>query len=850
MNKKAIFLSVLLIIIQVFNIKAQKNYFIDGYHGGVWGHYPKGYTTYISDILDTHPFWKINLEIEPETWDNARLTDPKGYGRLRQMATDQSLKGRIEFVNPAYGQSYLYNIQGESVIRQFELGIKKIRFHFPEAVFTTYSSEEPCFTSALPQILKSFGYSYASLKNPNTCWGGYTTAYGGELVRWTGPDGSSLQTVPRYASEKLLKGSTWQTIAWNNSKEYLEGATAQGISNPVGMCIQDAGWRNGPWLGEPRNFEYMTWRGYISGLGDQNAVPEWNFTQENVQVSLVWGAQILQKLARNTRTAENKLIMAEKLNAMQSVFLKKTTAKDQFDPAWQNLLLAQHHDSWIVPYNIVDKEKKRNWADLVQTWTGRAVRIADSILSVNGTWGKTGTSTGFRVFNTLAVERQEVVSVRVPEHFLHPVVYDASGKPLISQQVRDTIAVRYLLFKARVAPMGYSTYHIKEAANSTSGPSAGNLAVEANGKYHIRTDLYDITIDPAKGGTIGQLIARKLDNKEFVAKDNGFFNEMKGYFYSDSTWLSSADLPAKIAVVENGPLRTTLKIEGHIGIHPFTQLLSVTQDEARIGVHTKIDWKGNPGIGQDYNQKGQWKAEELKKAFYNDRFKLAAWFPLDLKQQKLYKNAAFDVLKSKLDNTYYNSWDSIKNTVIVNWVDVVQQDDQYGMALLTDHTTSYAHGEDGRLGLILQYSGMGLWGRNYSVKGPTEINYALLPHAGKWNNADLWTKSLKWNEPLQVNYTTAARCSESLFSLSEPGFEVSSLQRDGNKVLIRLFNASGVSGPVSLITGTAFTFRSAELVELDDKVTKPLAIKKDAKGIQRLMLEVPEFGIRTIRLYL
>lgn len=52
--------------------------------------------------------------------------------------------------------------------------------------FTTYSVEEPCFTSCLPQILKLFGFKYAVLKCPNTCWGGYTNAYGGELINWVG----------------------------------------------------------------------------------------------------------------------------------------------------------------------------------------------------------------------------------------------------------------------------------------------------------------------------------------------------------------------------------------------------------------------------------------------------------------------------------------------------------------------------------------------------------------------------------------------------------------------------------------------------------------------------------------
>ena len=53
--------------------------------------------------------------------------------------------------------------------------------------------------------------------------------------------------------------------------------------------------------------------------------------------------------------------------------------------------------------------------------------------------------------------------------------------------------------------------------------------------------------------------------------------------------------------------------------------------------------------------------------------------------------------------------------------------EDWGLALLTDHTTCYVHGEDHPLGLVLQYSGIGLWGRRYGIAGPTTVRYALLP---------------------------------------------------------------------------------------------------------------------------
>ena len=150
--------------------------------------------------------------------------------------------------------------------------MRKLRSHFPGIEFVTYAVEEPCFTSCLPQLLRSFGFRYASLKCPNTCWGGYMAPFGGETVDWTGPDGTSIRTVPRYASERLEEHSVWQTTAWGNGTEYLEDCRRQGIAHPVGMCYQDAGWKFGPWIGSGDSIRngsrYVTWRGYFEQVAD------------------------------------------------------------------------------------------------------------------------------------------------------------------------------------------------------------------------------------------------------------------------------------------------------------------------------------------------------------------------------------------------------------------------------------------------------------------------------------------------------------------------------------------------------------------------------------------------------
>ena len=474
---------------------AQPVYFADGQHGGVYGHYPLWVTQFLVDKLNQNPDWKLNLEIEPETWDTVQSNTPEAYQVFKALFADQSVNGRIEYVNPQYGQSFLWNITGESVIRQFDYGMRKVLEHFPDAEFTAYSSEEPMFTSALPGILESFGFKYAVLKNPDTCWGGYTRAFGGELVNWVGPDGSKIITVPRYAVESLQPGSTWQTIAWNDSAAYINAAFAAGISHPIGMCFQDAGWRNGPWLGDGKRpvhpVVYETWRHYFETVSIKKPAEDWNFSQEDVLVSLVWGSQVLQHIAQQARSAENKIVMAEKLAAMAKVYAATPWPKAALDEAWRTLLLSEHHDCWIVPYNMKDGS---TWAGHVANWTGATRQTSDDLMqkSINTLSGGTAAKgrTFARVFSASGAERSAITAVELPENWGAVTrILDNNNREIPSQMVsRPESNAKQIIFRADVPAVGYNTYQIQK---SPAAAAAGaTVSVQDGGAVKLETDLY------------------------------------------------------------------------------------------------------------------------------------------------------------------------------------------------------------------------------------------------------------------------------------------------------------------------------------------------------------------------
>lgn len=835
----------------------QTAYFADGYHGGVYGHYPSTFTQFMVEAMNQHPEWRLNLEIEPETWDSASTNTPEAYQAFRALAADQSTAGRIEFVNPAYGQSYLWNLSGESVIQQFEHGMRKLREHFPNAVFSTYCSEEPCFTSALPGILRSFGFTHAVLKNPNTCWGGYVRAFGGELVNWIGPDGTVIPTVPRYGIESLKPGSTWETIAAANGPGYVQAALAAGIQHPIGMCLQDAGWRWGPWLakvgGAYAPTEYTTWRHYFEQVAVSAPTQDWRVNQEDVRVSLVWGAQVLQGIAQQVRRAETRIVQAEKLAAIAGVRARAPWPGAALDEAWRTLLLAQHHDCWIVPYN---GRPNHTWADKVADWTGATLRASQesidqstsALVPPSPTASASDARRFVRVFNTLGIDRRALASIRLPpEGMDSPSVRDASGHEWPAQVVDAGGGNRDLIFPAAVPALGYATYALgNQATKHRPGASAG---AEKDGLFRLETDLYRLSLDPRHGGTITSLEARRDGHRELVDRSSPRrFNELRGYFSREHRFHSTAEASAKLELLENGPVRVRVRITGQISSNAVTQIITLVQGEARIDFSAHIDWQGNPGIGAEEPPAGDPRRQRDQKAFYDDRFKLLALFPLSFPQPHVFKNAPFDATESQLDNTFFDTWSGIKNNVIVDWVDVLDRTKHAGMALLSDHTTSYTHGAGQTLGLTLLYSGPGLWDREYRIHHATEVNYALVPHHGDWAQAGLWTAADAWHEPLITTLFLAASPEPdcSLLSIDGGGWEVPTLRQIGGALLVRLFNPTDGDRPRTLrFDGPA---SRVELVQLNGTVIRQLATRKDRSGRSVFELALPRLGLGTLRI--
>lgn len=516
------------------SLSAQQNWFVDGYHGGVYGHYPlEWYTQFLVNQLNEHPDWCIGLEIEPETWDSVLVHTPEAYRQFSELSGSH----QIEYTNPSYAQSYLYSIQGESIIRQFQYGICHLQKHFPNIRFSTYACEEPCYTSCLPTILPQLGIRYISLKCPDTCWGGYAAAFGGSFVQLQGPAGNSMLCVPRYACEDFEANSVWQTTAWRNSGKYWRACREAGIGNPVGMCYQDAGWKNGPWIGYGEKVDhgtrYILWSDYFERFASSEFAPLHRFSQEDVCPGLMWGSQVLQRLAQQVRESENLLLQTEKIATQNALLVGKEMSQEQMDEAWRMLLLSQHHDCWIVPYNKLNE--RGNWAQNVALWTRSCDSIAHEVMGEKG----------LRFFNTTAQPRHELVAL----------------------------------------PNGYAEVEVP-AFGSTSRyrviahPCKIRLTAD---KAYMENNFYRLVFDLQNGGHIEQFYDKRTKTEYAPEYGHERLGEIRGY--------GERNMPVSASVDERGRLCLSTSL--------YTEIISLRKDSPLVDFELEIHWKGGERVGGD-----------------------------------------------------------------------------------------------------------------------------------------------------------------------------------------------------------------------------------------------------------
>lgn len=292
---------------------------------------------------------KGNVNFDVIGYEKLAVEAPAAFEELRAAVKS----GKLEIVGASYGQPYGLFHGGESNVRQHVFGVRSVErlFGVRPRVFW---EEEFDFFPQLPQILKSCGYSGASLFFQ---WTWHTPSVPEEalaLVMWEGHDGAKLPTLPK---NELCLHQWPEDFAGRLDSKLIKSlekpAIAQWVEllpSPDWMCKSAVLLPKLEELFADPRFELVpvTASELIAELA-KSPTPVRRYGLDDVFHGVSLGKNG-DNMPRWSRACEEQLLAAESVSALAGLFGRPYASWDvyptwELEEAWRELLSAQHHDN-------------------------------------------------------------------------------------------------------------------------------------------------------------------------------------------------------------------------------------------------------------------------------------------------------------------------------------------------------------------------------------------------------------------------------------------------------------------------------------------------------------------------
>lgn len=375
------------------------------------------------------------------------------------------------------------------------------------------------------------------------------------------------------------------------------------------------------------------------------------------------------------------------------------------------------------------------------------------------------------VFNALNVPREDVVEVK--SDLKGPLVaVSADGTPTPVQQAGDK-----LVFVAKAPSVGYTVYHLAAGKAPRHSEVYASGSVLENQHYKVQLnadgDVSSIYSKDLKKEMLAAPVRLALSNdtpKQWPAWNMDFDQEQ-------AAPLRYVSGPAKIDVIENGPVRASIRVSRKDGDSTFVQTISLVAGDAGriVSFGNAIDWRE--------------KAVNLK-----------ATFPLTASNPEATYNEDVGVIKRP------TAFDRQFEVVTHRWIDLTDSSNAFGATILTGAKNGSDKRSDNTLRVTLLRTpgvgGPGGRGNQYSDQasqdwGHHEFTYGFAAHARGWREAQTDWLGQGLNEPLRPFVTEAHNGpmgkTFSLLTVSNPRVRLLAMKKaeDSGDLIVRLVELDG-----------------------------------------------------------
>lgn len=450
----------------------------------------------------------------------------------------------------------------------------------------------------------------------------------------------------------------------------------------------------------------------------------------------------------------------------------------RINDAWTLVLGGQFHD--LMAGTATPKSYEYSWNDDVIAMNQFAGVLNSAASAIASGLNTQVQGTAVVVYNPLNIGREDVVEARLkfadggaPNGVR---VFGPDGREVLAQFEPGTDSAR-VLFLAKVPSVGFAVYDVRPgetAAGESSGLKVSENSLE-NARYRVGIDangdvssIYDKAIKHELLAAPARLALQTEHPFDWPAWNMDWSDQQKpprGYVSG----------PARIRVVENGPVRVAVQVTRETEDSKYVQTISLAAGDAgnRVVFANRIDWK-------------------TKEAALKATFPLTASNPL-----ATYNWGLGTVERGNNDEKKFE-------VASHQWFDLTDKSGDYGVTVLSDCKTGSDKPDDNTLRLTLIYTpGLGAGnGHDYADQttqdwGHHQFIYGLASHAGRWQQGNTDWQAQRLNAPLFAFQSTQHAGdlgkSFSMMHTDSNHVFVSALKKaeESNEVVVRLIEMRG-----------------------------------------------------------
>jgi len=420
---------------------------------------------------------------------------------------------------------------------------------------------------------------------------------------------------------------------------------------------------------------------------------------------------------------------AEQASVAAAWLAGRAYPQERLNDAWNLVMGGQFHD--IMAGTATPQAYNFSWNDDVIAMNQFSGVLTSAVEAVASAMNTQGSGASIVVYNPLNIERQDIVEANIS--FAVGTsngvrVIGPDGKEVLSQLEPGENGSAKVLFLATVPSVGFAVFDVQPTDKAAS-PDPDLKVTESsleNARYEVKVDA---------NGDVASILDKQLHHELLASPARLAFQTEKPHDWPawNMDWEDQrkpprgyVEGPAKVRVVENGPVRVALEIVRQSEGSNFVQTIRLSAGDAgnRVEFSDSIDW-------------------------HTESVALKATFPLTASNPEATYN--WDIGTIARANDYDRKFEFPSH----QWVDLTDQRGDYGVTILSNCKYGSDKPDDHTLRLTLLYTpGLGTGnGRDYSDQtsqdwGHHNILYGLSGHAEDWRQSQTDWQAWRLSQPL------------------------------------------------------------------------------------------------------